>query len=244
MAMGVAAVRLGFPRRRGLFGDPEADDRFAAAVAARLPAGSTMPLSLLDHLRRRTTFFDTFTLEALAAGITQIVIVGAGYDGRSLRYAQPGVHFVELDHPATQADKLAVLDGLGLTPLGCSWASLDLRTDPIDPVLATVGHDPGAPSAFLFEGVAAYLPDTAVRTVLEGMAAVAAPASRLALSVPFGRTDPVRHAALSVRLADHGEPMRATLSAVDAPGLLHRCGWVVDGDASRPPTLLAATRAT
>ena len=41
--------------------------------------------------------------------------------------------------------------------------------------------------------------------------------------------DLIRHAALAVRLADHGEPMRATLSAVDAPALLDRCGWTVEG---------------
>ena len=53
----------------------------------------------------RTRFFDDRVLAALSAGIRQVVILGAGYDDRALRFRSPGVRFFELDHPATQADK-------------------------------------------------------------------------------------------------------------------------------------------
>ena len=56
-------------------------------------------------LAARTRFFDERVLEAISDGIGQVVILGAGYDDRALRFRSPGVRFFELDHPATQADK-------------------------------------------------------------------------------------------------------------------------------------------
>jgi len=44
-----------------------------------------------DYLRARTRFFDTKVTGALDRGCPQVVIGAAGYDGRALRYAKPGV---------------------------------------------------------------------------------------------------------------------------------------------------------
>lgn len=47
--------------------------------------------------------------------VTQIVIVGTGYDGRALRFSQPGVRFFEVDQPVTQQDKRRRIEALGVT---------------------------------------------------------------------------------------------------------------------------------
>ena len=61
------------------------------------------------RLAARTRFFDEQVLAALDRGIRQVVIAGAGYDDRALRFRSPGVRYFELDHPATQADKRRLL---------------------------------------------------------------------------------------------------------------------------------------
>jgi len=60
-----------------------------------------------EYIRARTAFFDRVVVSAIDRGVAQVVIGGAGYDGRAFRYAKPGVRWFEVDHPATQADKRA-----------------------------------------------------------------------------------------------------------------------------------------
>jgi O-methyltransferase involved in polyketide biosynthesis len=83
-------------------GDGEADTRLSAELARR---GRVRRGPQFHYLAARTSFFDNQTLEALDAGLAQVVIVGAGYDGRALRFRKSGVRFLELDHPSTQRDK-------------------------------------------------------------------------------------------------------------------------------------------
>jgi methyltransferase (TIGR00027 family) len=77
----------------------------------------------------RTRFFDSGLLHACERGVGQVVIVGAGYDGRPLRFRRPGVTFYELDHPATQADKRARLAEVAAMRKMCgSWPPTSART--------------------------------------------------------------------------------------------------------------------
>src|ERR1700733_14589088 len=103
----VAACRLGFDRLAAGFGDPSADQRLAADVAAAAGPEKVEPGErMVRYLRARTSFFDRVVLNAIERSVTQLLVVGAGYDGRSLRYAEAGVSWFEVDHPDTQADKL------------------------------------------------------------------------------------------------------------------------------------------
>ena len=77
---------------------------------ARLDAVPAETKNWRDRMERRTRFFDRLTIGRLEAGLTQVVIVGAGYDGRPIRFASPGVTWYEVDHPSTQSDKRARLD--------------------------------------------------------------------------------------------------------------------------------------
>ena len=86
-AQRVAALRLTFERVAAPYGDPSADERLARDVAAGVPAGSS---PLVHYLEARTTFFDRVVVGALDRGVAQVVVAGAGYDGRALRYAKPG----------------------------------------------------------------------------------------------------------------------------------------------------------
>ena len=100
-AQRVAAYRLGYERLPAPFGDPAADERLARDVAGSLTFDQHEAMG--RYLRWRTAFFDRVVVNALARNVLQVATIGAGYDGRSLRYAKPGVRWFEVDHPPLSA---------------------------------------------------------------------------------------------------------------------------------------------
>ena len=234
----VSYRRLTLNRVAAPFGRPEADDRLQAAVAGDLELD---PSPMAAYFQARTTWFDQVVVSAIDGGLTQLVAVGAGYDGRSLRYAKPGVRWFELDHPATQADKRARLAGLDLADLAplvddIGFASADFAIDDVGVALAGVGHDRHRASLFTCEGVAAYLGDEVLASLVTALRGAAAPASRLAIEVALEpRTDEerARRSRLGAAVGGMGEPLRAGLAREDLHRFLAAAGWVVD-DARDP----------
>ena len=63
---------------------------------------------MADMIALRTAAIDAGVRSAIAAGATQLVILGAGYDGRAWRMSElAGVKVFEVDRSATQQDKRA-----------------------------------------------------------------------------------------------------------------------------------------
>ena len=218
----VAAHRLDFTRVPADYGDPAADQALAVDVAA----GRQAPASRMhDYLAARTAFFDRTVTGALGRGVAQVVVGAAGYDGRAFRYAKPGVRWFEVDHPATQRDKLERLERLGLDASHVRFVEADFTRDPVARLRAA-GLDPDAPSLFLLEGVAVYLEPAVLEDVLGQFRQVAAPGSSLAISVSLSRPrgDSAR-ARFQATVAALGEPARSTFEAAEAEALLARTGW-------------------
>jgi methyltransferase (TIGR00027 family) len=204
-------------------GDPQAQARLCAGLRTRpLP-------DMLASLTARTRFFDGQVLDAISAGLPQIVILGAGYDDRALRFRSPGVRFYELDHPATQADKASRLAAMGAGPDGPVLAAADFTRADVAAVLAGCGHAVGQPSLFLCEGLLVYLDTEAITGLLAGLCAAAAAGSTLAASLavhPDGLDSrQVLAAANSRRRTGQSEPWRTILPAAAHLGLLDRAGW-------------------
>src|SRR5947209_2006242 len=106
-ARGVALARSLLERPPWSTGDAEAEQRLTAALTEgyNRRTGRRSADNFLDWITARTKFFDDAVVRALEHDVRQIVLLGAGYDGRPLRYRTPGVRFFEVDHPATQVDK-------------------------------------------------------------------------------------------------------------------------------------------
>jgi methyltransferase (TIGR00027 family) len=222
----VAARRLRFARVPAAYGDPAADDALAADVAAGLePAPSRMG----DYLAARTSFFDRVVVGALEEGVPQVVIGAAGYDGRALRYARPGVRWFEADHPATQRDKRERLARLGILAPHVRFVAADFRTDPVADLLLAAGLDPAASTLFLLEGVAVYLEPAVLEALLRQFRQVAADGSRLAVSVSLSHRQEAR-AAFQAWVAAIGEPAMSSLDAGEAEALLAHTGWQIRRD--------------
>src|SRR6476659_3059666 len=216
----VAAHRLDFTRIPADYGDPAADYALAVDVAA----GRQAPACRMhDSLAARTAFFDRTVTGALGRGVTQVVVGAAGYDGRAFRYAKPGVRWFEVDHPATQRDRL---ERLGIDASHVRFVEADFTRDPVAGRLRAAGLDPDVPSLFLLEGVAVYLEPAVLEDVLRQFRQVAAPGSSLAISVSLSRPrgDSAR-ARFQATVAALGEPARSTFKAAEAEALLAGTGW-------------------
>ena len=225
-AQRVAAHRLTFDREAVTFGDAAADDRLARDVAGDVSVDSAG--MMVPYLRARTSFFDRVVVRALDAGIIQVAIAAAGYDGRALRYAKPGVRWFEIDHPDTQRDKRERLDRLGIPTDHITFVAADFTVDDVAAGLRASGHDRGVPTLFLCEGVAVYLELEVLGSLLRALRASAAAGSRLAISLSVDTGAPAvaaRRAAFGEAVAALGEPARTVLTVDDAGALFATTGW-------------------
>src|SRR5215472_2327271 len=222
----VAAYRLAFERHPFPSGDPAADERLAADVAAGLDDFDPSE-RMGRYLAARTRFFDRVAVGAIERGVAQLVVIGAGYDGRSLRYAGPGAAWFEVDHPDTQADKQARLRRLGIDAARVAFVGFDLREQGLARALVAAGVEPDAPAQLLCEGVAVYLEPTVLESMLAELRALATPGTRLAMStsatLPSGEAGVRERFAASVGAV--GEPVRSSLDADAVTRLLDRARW-------------------
>jgi methyltransferase (TIGR00027 family) len=203
---------------------PTGDGDIERLLVERFPARERSALG--DYLERRTRWFDGVTLKLIEGGIRQVVIVAAGYDCRALRFRTPAVRFIELDHPATQADKRRILAELGADTDDVAYAAADFTVDDVGAALAGAGHVAAEPSLLLVEGLLLYLDEAVIRTLLRALRDRAADRSRLAVSIPSGD-----NTELNERVGRIGEPARSGFTTDAAVELLRDCGW--EGDLSR-----------
>ncbi|MBX9640675.1 MAG: class I SAM-dependent methyltransferase [Mycobacteriaceae bacterium] len=135
-----------------------------------------------DYQAVRTHYFDEFFATATASGIRQVVILAAGLDSRAYRLRWPsGTAVYEIDQPKVLEYKAEILTSYGARPSATRHAvAVDLRDD-WPAALAAAGFDPARPTAWLAEGLLAYLPSDAQDRLFEMCTALSAPGSQLAL---------------------------------------------------------------
>jgi methyltransferase (TIGR00027 family) len=135
---------------------------------------------MADLIAFRTAAIDTAVRNAMAAGATQLVILGAGYDGRAWRMRElAGVKVFEVDHPATQGDKRAHVAELPQAIGSVNFVSIDFERESLGAVLDRAGHNRSSPTCWIWEGVVMYLTRDAMRSTLADLAARSARGSTL-----------------------------------------------------------------
>ncbi len=138
------------------------------------------PRRLAEGMAVRTRYFDSFFLDAAAAGLRQAVILAAGLDTRAYRLAWAAQTVVyEIDQPQVIEFKTRTLAGLGATPTADRRAvATDLRDD-WPAALRDSGFDPHEPTAWIAEGLLAYLPPDAQDRLFDNITGLSAKGSRL-----------------------------------------------------------------
>lgn len=157
-------------------------DRLAVAAARGLGAGrGRRVVAWTGHPGLRMLAVDEAVEVALRrTDADTLVVLGAGYDTRAWRLESLRDRTViEIDHPATQAEKRDRMGSTQDAPARLRLAGADLATDDLDAVLERAGHDPARPTVWLWEAVVPYLPAEAVDATLAVLADRSAPGSRL-----------------------------------------------------------------
>jgi methyltransferase (TIGR00027 family) len=139
---------------------------------------------MTDLLAVRTRFIDQFVADAAAAGIRQTVILASGLDARGYRLSwPPDMTVFEIDQPQVTEFKTVTLAELGAKPTADLRAvSIDLRDD-WPAALGQVGFDEQRPTAWIAEGLLAFLPPEAQDRLLDNVTTLSADGSRLVAEI-------------------------------------------------------------
>lgn len=177
----------------------------------------------------RTAFLDGEVRAALARGVDQVVLLGAGLDARAARLGAPGVRFFEVDRPASQEDKLARARAAEGYPLdAATYVPCELGRDDFLAGLEAAGLSAARPALVLWEGITFYLTEEAVRATLRRVAEGLHPRSALLFDyvekrLVEGRSTRPADRELLELLAAEGEPFRWGTNDVTA--LLYEEGY-------------------
>jgi methyltransferase (TIGR00027 family) len=130
----------------------------------------------------RSRYAEDALAAAVASGVRQYVLVGAGLDSFCIRqppFARELMVF-EVDQPASQGLKRQRLAEEGLeVPANIRFVAADLSREPLGEVLARAGFSSAVPAFFSWLGVTVYLPRDANLATLRAIASSSAPESEL-----------------------------------------------------------------
>jgi methyltransferase (TIGR00027 family) len=183
--------------------------------------------TMADMLGLRTTAIDLAIRDAFAAQARQLVILGAGYDGRAWRMRElAGTKVFEVDHPSTQVDKKARVATLPPSPADVTFVAINFESESLDAVLERAGHVKSVATCWLWEGVVMYLTRDAFLGTLGAIAGRSAPGSRLIVN--YHTVHRKFFSRLMFRLI--GEPQISAWSPSEMAEDLRAAGFVVRED--------------
>ena len=149
---------------------------------AKLVERITIPGILLHYVLRKKCV-RALVRSALADGVAQIVILGAGFDPLSseLQLKFPTTLFWEIDHPATQRHKVRACSESGIERV--HFVAADLSAAGLDrEALISSGFDPAKRTFWIAEGLLMYFPADIVSSLIRTLSSLSAPGSQLAFT--------------------------------------------------------------
>jgi methyltransferase (TIGR00027 family) len=171
--------------------------------------------------------------DALAAGVrergvTQYLVLGAGLDTFACRNLSADLRVFEVDHPATQAWKLQMLQRAGIVPpLTAHFVAVNFEQDSLRAKLTAAGFDFAQPTVTAWLGVVPYLTLEAFRATLRVLGRLA-----VGSAVVFDYAQPrevlpeqerLMLDSLSARVAQAGEPFQLFFTP---PQLAEELEWL------------------
>lgn len=196
----------------------------------------TASVGLVDHIALRTLVIDDVCERATKAGLAQVVILGAGFDTRAYRLpCLHDAHVFEVDHPATFRAKQARAKDLRAIARAHTAVPIDFEREELGATLARAGHDPHAPTLWIWEGVTMYLHEHAIDATLQTIGERSAAGSQLVMS--YGPPD-FAPSVFHVAARGVGEPVRCMLTPAQVEHKLRAVGFTLAED-SGPAEWLA-----
>ena len=192
---------------------------------------------MFAHYVVRKMFIEKQVRKTLESGITQAVVVGAGFDTLALRLATdfPAVSFLEIDHPSTQKVKIkiteACLHSSESVPQNFTFTAADLTSESLNNVLQRAGYNSALPGIFIIEGVLMYLSQQQVAQVFAAIKQSTAQKSMCIFTfmekdsqgrIGFGKSN---LQAVNTWLKLKNEPFRWGLAPQEISAFLETEGW-------------------
>lgn len=230
-----------------IFADPYAARILDDAARARMLGWARDRPQMRLFIAARSALAENKLEEAMARGVRQIVVLGAGLDTLCLRNPYPKATLYEVDHPATQAWKRERLLSADLTVSGnVRFVPVDFERQRLEDELAASGFRSAGPAFYLWLGVVPYLSEAAVFGTLRLIAGTNGNEVVLDYANPALQLDPAMraaHEARAARAAAIGEPFLSSFDTGDLHAQLHALGAVVIDDYG-PERLAAAAGRT
>lgn len=195
-AKGIAALRAVEsmkPEGERLFYDPYAG-LFTSPILVKMSryfiitgyAGKRGP-GVPEFIASRVRYIDDYLLSCVKGGISQLVLLGAGYDSRAYRFAEAlrNVKIFEVDHPASLQDKKEQLKESAVDTGSVIYVPVDFNIDSLEDRLKSAGYDIGKKTLFIWEGVTYYLEAAAVDATLKFIAQTSGKGSSVIFDYTF-----------------------------------------------------------
>ena len=143
---------------------PGADAETAVRDAANDPSRRKLRL----FIATRTRFAEDTLTAAVARGVCQLVVLGAGLDTHAYRTTfGESLRIFEVDHPTTQTWKRERLAQAAISVPGTlTFVPIDFEREILADGLAAAGVDPAQQTFFTWLGVVPYLTEQAVLSTL------------------------------------------------------------------------------
>src|SRR5882724_3035945 len=149
---------------------------------AKLVERITIP-GILLHYALRKKCVSELVHSALASGVAQVVVLGAGFDPLSseLQREFPTAVFWEIDHPATQRHKVRACSEIGIER--AHFVAVDLAVAGLErEALIKSDFDPAKRTFWIAEGLLMYFPAEIASSLIRTLSSLSAPGSELAFT--------------------------------------------------------------
>jgi len=176
------AIETGRPFRKRLFTDPYAimfldkGLKWAAKISKCPLIGRLIPKIIqrkgpgaLSSGVARTKYIDDLLWQTIRKGVKQVIILGAGFDTRSLRLDYlNSIPVIEIDHPDTAKWKISRLkETLGHLPQNVSYFQIDFNKQSLGDLASEHNLNFNIPTTIIWEGVTNYLTQQAIDETFE-----------------------------------------------------------------------------
>lgn len=179
------------------------------------------------HVLLRSRYAEERLRLAVARGVRQLIVLGAGLD--TFAYRQPEwaseIRIFEVDHPASQKAKLDKLQQAAITvPQNLTFVSVDFEHETLRDRLADHHFDFSAPAFVSCLGVLVYLTMEAVNGVFQFLGSLQQGSECVLTFGGWARPGDSAIASLAEKAASVGEPFLSPLDADALSGLCAMAG--------------------
>jgi methyltransferase (TIGR00027 family) len=209
----------------------EGDRTVTLAHAIRTDTGTPLVLG-------RARYNEDLLDKAIHNGVTQYVLVGAGFDTFAWRRPdlRDRVQVFEIDHPTTQDVKWQRIQAAVLAlPANLHLLPADLEVESVADVLRRSAYDPSETAFFAWLGVLSYLTRPAIEGTLKAIRSMAPKGGKIVFDYLTAKAFVPEHQSLALKLRFDrakavGEPYRTGFEPTELSDMLKPFGYDLKED--------------